>query len=115
MALPSLHTLTYYTQRQTLNHASLPQRDGPAGMGAAPTFTFSGGEASAQKYIRRRAFPIPTPAQKYIRRGRTLPYPNLWASAVPLPWGSSEAIAHPPLWGSRGVIAILNLREAVEP
>ena len=115
MALPSLHTLTYYTQRQTLNHASLPQRDGPAGMGAAPTFTFSGGEASAQKYIRRRAFPIPTPAQKYIRRGRTLPYPNLWASAVPLPWVSSGAIAHPPLSGSSGAKAHPLLGETMGP
>jgi len=33
--------------------------------------------------------PLHTSAQKYIRRGRTLPYPNLWASADPLPWGSS--------------------------
>jgi len=64
-----------------------------------------GGETSAQKYIRRLAFLIPTPPKKYIRRGRTLPYPNLWASADPLPWGSSGAIAHPPVWGSCGAIA----------
>jgi len=40
-----------------------------------------------------------------ILRGRTLPYPNLWVSADPVPWASCGAIAHPQPWGSSGAIA----------
>jgi len=57
--------------------------------------------------------PFHTPRPKYIRRGRTLPHPNLWASVDPLPWGSSGAIAHPQPWESSGAIAHTLPREVM--
>ena len=85
MAVPSLHTLTYFTQRQTLTHASLPQGDGPAGLGAAQTSIFFGERPPPKNTYGGGPFQSPPPPQKYIRRGRTFPYPNVWASADPLP------------------------------
>jgi len=68
-------THTYFNQRPANITASLPQGGRPGGLSAAQTSIFFGGETSAQKYIRRRAFSIPTPAQKYIRR-RAFPIPT---------------------------------------
>ena len=48
----------------------------------------------------RWASPYPPPKNTY-GGGRTLPYPNLWPSADPLPWGSCGAIAHPQHWERR--------------
>jgi len=61
--LPSPNSLTYNTRQQSSNAASrLATRPGDA--------------RTATLFLQR-------PSQKYIRRGRTLPYPNLWASADP--------------------------------
>ena len=104
-----LHSLTYITHQQT-NMAASRLATRPGMHAVQPSFW---GEA-LPTYIR---WVFPYPAQKYIRRERTLPYPNLWPSADPLPWGSRGAIAHPqpkgssgamepsPLWGSCGAIA----------
>jgi len=65
---------TYFKQRQRNTRASLPQGDRPAGLGAAQTSIYFGGEASAQKFLRRWAFPIPTPPKNTYGGG--LPYPT---------------------------------------
>jgi len=94
----SLHSLTYITRQQTsMAASSVATRPGNAR--SATLFFWRGPPKNTY------GGPFHTPAQKYIQRGRTLPYPNLWASADPLPWGCSGAIAHPPLWGSCGAIA----------
>ena len=70
------------------------------------------GERPSQTYI-RWAFPYPPPKKTY-GGGETLPYPNLWP--LPIPYLGEALDRLPiPLWGSRGAIAIPNLREAVEP
>jgi len=109
-----LHSQTYITHQQTNMAASrLATRLGDA----CSATLFLGRDPPKHTY----GGPFHTPAQKYIRRGRTLPYPNLWPSADPLPWGRCGAIAHPqhcpsPTYGkqwSHGAIPLFG--EAVEP
>jgi len=106
-----LHSLTYITRQQT-------------SMAASSVATRPGNARSATLFLGRGppkntyGGPFHTPAQKYIRRGRTLPYPNLWASADPYlgeavePWSHcpSPTLGKPlsysprPLWGSCGAM-----------
>jgi len=91
--------------RKPISHANKPTwlpvalRLGRGMHAVQPSFW---GEALPK--IHKVGLSIP-PAQNTYGGGRTLPYPNLWPSADPLPGGSSGAIAHPPRWGSRGAIA----------
>ena len=94
----SLHSLTYITRQQTNMAASrVPTR--PGMYAVQPSFWVE-------------AIPKIHTVGLSIRRGRTLPYPNLWASADPVPWGSSGAIAHLQPWGSSGAIAHTLPRES---
>ena len=101
-----LHSLTYITHQQT-NMAASRLRLGREMHAVQLSFW-----GQALPNIHTVGLSIPPPKNTY-GGGRTLPYPNLWASVDPLPWGGCGAIAHPQPRGNHGAIPLFG--DAVEP